>query len=99
MLMRTLLERLAPRAAALATHRRVTSAAQLLLLVALAFALLRLRSVWSDAHVDSRTLDWEVLVGAGVLAAATVVGTAGVWLVILLRLGSRPHLLWLAIFL
>lgn len=97
MLMRTLLERLTPRAAALASQRRVRLGAQLLLLAALAFALLRLRSAWSDAHVDLHTLGWKPLVGAVALAAAAVVATAVVWLVILLRLGSRPRVRWAAI--
>jgi hypothetical protein len=97
--MRTLFERLAPRAAALATRPSARLAVQLMLVAALAFALLRLRSVWSDAHLDSRTLEWKALVGAGVLAAAGVVGAAGAWLVILLRLGSRPRVRWAAIFL
>jgi glycosyltransferase 2 family protein len=96
--MRTLFERLAPRAAALASHRHTRPAVQVLLVAALAFALLRLRSVWSDAHVDWRTLDWKALVGAGALAAAGVVGAAGAWLVILLRLGSKPRPRWAAIF-
>jgi len=97
MLMRTLLERLTPRAAALASQRRVRLGAQLLLLAALAFALLRLRSAWTDAHVDLHTLGWKALAGAVALAAAAVVATAAVWLVILLRLGSRPRARWVAI--
>src|SRR5947207_3160533 len=95
--LRTLLERLVPRATALATHGRARRAVHLLLLAALAFALVRLRSAWSHAHVDFRTLGWEALVGACALAAAAVVATAGVWLVILLRLGSRPRVRWAAI--
>lgn len=93
----TLLERLVPRATGLATHRRAQLAVQLVLLAALAFALLRLRSAWSDAHVDVHTLGWKTLVGAVALAAAAVVATAAVWLVILLRLGSRPRVRWVAI--
>jgi len=95
--MRTLIERLARRAAALASHRRATLAVQLLLLAALGLALLRIRSLWSDAHIDTSTLDWKALVGAGALAVSAVVATAGTWLLILLRLGSRPRLRWVAV--
>jgi glycosyltransferase 2 family protein len=97
MALRTLVERLAPRARRLATHRRVRPAVQLLLLGALVFALVRLRSAWSDAHVDVGTLGWIALAGACALAAAAVVATAGVWLVILRRLGSGPRSRWTAI--
>ena len=90
--------RAATRAAEIATTRRVRVVVQLLLLAALAFGVLRLRSTWEKTTIKLDTVDWDALVGALVVAGAGVVATGFVWLLILNRLGIRTRPRWTAIF-
>jgi len=92
------LDRLISRCAALATARSVRVVGQLLLLVGLVFVGLRLRSLWHEGHIDLRGLSWPPLIGAALVAAAVVVGTGFIWILILRLLGGRPHARWVAIF-
>jgi glycosyltransferase 2 family protein len=93
------LQRLASRGAEFATTRRVRVGSQILLLVALVFVLLRLRSVWRDSHASLETVSWLALAGAAALATVAVVEAAFVWLEILRGLGASPRRHWAAIFL
>jgi glycosyltransferase 2 family protein len=94
----TRLERLVSRCAGLATARSVRVVGQLLLLVGLVFVGLRLRSLWHEGHIDLRRLSWPPLVGAALVAAAVVVATGFIWILILRLLGGRPRPRWVAIF-
>jgi hypothetical protein len=81
-----------------ATTRRVRVLAQLLLLAAIVFVALRVRSLWHGGHVDLARVDWSALAGALVLAAAGTAAGGLIWLAILDALGVRPQLRWAGLF-
>jgi uncharacterized membrane protein YbhN (UPF0104 family) len=85
-------------AAAIANARRVRVTAQLLLLAALVFVLLRLRSIWRDSHIDLSHVGWTALVGAAALAACAIAASAFIWLAILRRLGTSTRSRWVGVF-
>jgi uncharacterized membrane protein YbhN (UPF0104 family) len=91
--------RLVVRRASVITSRRVRVVAQLLLLAALAFVLLRLHSIWTESQIDLSQVSWPLVVAAGAVAAAAVVGAGYIWLQILRRLGVRVRQRWIGIFL
>jgi uncharacterized membrane protein YbhN (UPF0104 family) len=66
--------------------------AQLLLVAAGVFVVLRARSLWNGSHVDWSQVDWIALGAAVVLAAVATVAAALIWLAILNSLGVRTHL-------
>jgi glycosyltransferase 2 family protein len=86
------------RCAALATARAVRVVGQLLLLVGLVFVGLRLRSLWHEGHIDLSRVSWPPLIGAVIIAAAIVVITGFIWILILRLLGDEPRPRWVAIF-
>jgi uncharacterized membrane protein YbhN (UPF0104 family) len=92
------LRRIASRAAALATHRRVRAASQLLLLGGLVFVLLRLHTIWHDSRLSIGDVDWPLLVAATLVSACALTATALVWLAILRRLGAETEPWFIAIF-
>jgi uncharacterized membrane protein YbhN (UPF0104 family) len=93
------LGRLVARSAELASGRRLRLASQLLLVAALVFVLLRLRTLWGDTHVSASRVGWEWIAGALVAAVAAVVASALIWLVILRALGITTRPAWAGIFL
>jgi uncharacterized membrane protein YbhN (UPF0104 family) len=98
MVSRERLLHLAERGTELATARRVRLAAQLLLVAAFAFVLVRLRSAWHDSHVDLGGVDWLALVGAFVVSVVGVGAGAFIWLAILKRLGVKTRPRWVGVF-
>ena len=98
MVSRERLLRLGATVAGRATARRVRVLAQVLLLAAIVFVALRVRSLWHGSHVDLTSVDWAALVGALVLAAAGTVASALIWLVILRDLGIRTQPRWTGVF-
>jgi glycosyltransferase 2 family protein len=92
-------QRLVTGRASIITSRRVRILAQVLLVCALAFVLLRLRSIWSESRIDLSQVSWPLVVAAGALAATGVVGAGYVWLQILRRLGVKVRQRWVGIFL
>jgi glycosyltransferase 2 family protein len=92
------LVRAAESAAKLANARRVRLGAQVLLVAAVAFVILRLRSIWHDSHVDLAQVDWLVLAGAFVISLGALVASAFIWLAILAGLGTRIRPRWVGIF-
>jgi glycosyltransferase 2 family protein len=90
--------RLAATAVELATTRRVRVVAQLLLVAALVFALVRLRSIWHDSHVAVGRIDWAALVGAFLLSLVGVAAGGFIWLSILRRLGAKTQRRWVGVF-
>jgi glycosyltransferase 2 family protein len=89
---------LAARAAELATGRRVRVVAQVLLVAALAFALVRLRSIWHDSHIALAQVDWLALSGAFVVSLIGVAAGGFIWLSILRRLGVETQRCWAGVF-
>jgi glycosyltransferase 2 family protein len=89
---------LAARAAELATARRVRVVAQVLLVAALVFALVRLRSIWHDSHVALGRVEWGVLAAAFLLSLVGVGAGGFVWLSILRHLGVDTQRRWAAVF-
>jgi hypothetical protein len=81
-----------------ATARRVRMLAQLLLVAALVFVVLRARSLWQSGHIELGRVDWGALAAAVVLAAAGTAAGALIWLVILRGLGVRTERRWTGIF-
>ena len=74
-----------------ATERRVRVLAQLLLVAALVFVALKVRSIWHGGHLELATVDWAALAGSFVLAAVGTAAGALIWLVILDGLGVRSR--------
>jgi glycosyltransferase 2 family protein len=89
---------LAARAAELATARRVRVVAQVLLVAALVFAIVRLRSIWHDSHIAFAQIDWFALAGAFVVSLVGVGAGGFIWLSILRRLGVETQRRWAAVF-
>ncbi|HXH95939.1 MAG TPA: hypothetical protein VNH40_01900 [Gaiellaceae bacterium] len=98
MVSRERLLHLAERGTELATARRVRVVAQLLLVAALVFVLVQLRSIWHDSHVDLARVDWLALVGAFVASAVGVAAGGFIWLAILRRLGTETRFRWAGVF-
>jgi uncharacterized membrane protein YbhN (UPF0104 family) len=92
------LRRIASRGVALATHRRVRTASQVLLLGGLIFVLLRLHTIWHDSRLSIGDVDWPLLVGAAVVSACGVTATALIWLAILRQLDVETEPWFIAIF-
>lgn len=90
--------RLATTAVELATARRVRVVAQALLVAALVFALVRLRSIWQDSHVELANVDWLALAGAFVVSVLGVGAGGFIWLAILRRFGVETRLRWAGVF-
>jgi uncharacterized membrane protein YbhN (UPF0104 family) len=81
-----------------ATTKRVRAVAQVLLLAALVFLVLRARSLWHGSHVELSRIDWQAL---AVALALAVVGTAAgglIWLAILGDLGVKTRRRWAGLF-
>jgi len=81
-----------------ATTRRIRAVAQLLLLAAIVFVALRVRSIWHGSHIELARVDWGALVGALVLGVAGTAAGAAIWLVILDSLGVRTRRRWMGLF-
>ena len=98
MVSRERLLRLGATVAERATERRVRVLAQLLLVAALVFVALKVRSIWHGGHVELAKVDWAALAGSFVLAAVGTAAGALIWLVILDGLGVKPRLRWAGLF-
>lgn len=98
MVSRARLVRLGASLAEHATTKRVRLLGQLLLLAAIVFVGLRVRSLWHGSHVDLARIDWTSLTGAFLLTGVGVLATGLIWLTILERLGADPRHGWVAIF-
>jgi len=81
-----------------ATTKRVRAVAQLLLLAAIVFVALRVRSIWHGSHIELARVDWGALAGALALGVAGTAAGAGIWLVILESLGVRTQRRWMGLF-
>jgi uncharacterized membrane protein YbhN (UPF0104 family) len=81
-----------------ATTRRVRLLGQLLLVAAVVFVGLRVRSLWHGNTVDLARVEWPSIAGAFLLTGAGVLATGFVWLLILERLGADTRPQWMAIF-
>ncbi|MGN6798933.1 MAG: hypothetical protein ACTHKS_12385, partial [Gaiellaceae bacterium] len=90
---------LSARLAGIATARTSRIVGQLLLLVGLVFVLVRLHSLWHDAHIRLGDIDWLPLLAAGAIVILAVVATGWIWLLVVRRLGARPRPRWVGIFL
>ena len=95
----TRLARLGARLAGVATARTSRIAGQILLVVGLVFVLLRLHSLWHDAHIGLGAIRWLPFLASGAIAILAVVATAWIWLLVVRRLGARPRPRWVGIFL
>jgi uncharacterized membrane protein YbhN (UPF0104 family) len=72
--------------------------AQILLVAAIVFVVLRVRSLWHGSHVELGNVDWAALAGSFALAALGTAAAALIWLTILDALGVRPKLRWAWLF-
>lgn len=81
-----------------ATARRVRVVAQLLLLAAIVFVVLRVQSLWHGGHIELARVSWGALAAALVLAAAGTAASARIWLAILRGLGVDTELRWTTLF-
>jgi uncharacterized membrane protein YbhN (UPF0104 family) len=81
-----------------ATERRVRLLAQVLLVAAAVFVVLRVRSLWHGGHVELAHVDWFALASSFVLAAVGTAAGALIWLVILDGLCVKPRLRWTGFF-
>ena len=98
MVSRERLLRLGATVAERATERRVRVLAQVLLVAAAVFVVLRVRSLWHGSHVELANVDWAALAGSFVLAMLGTAAGALIWLVILDGLGVKPRLRWAGLF-
>jgi glycosyltransferase 2 family protein len=98
MVSRERLLRLGASVADRASERRVRVLAQVLLVAAAVFVVLRVRSLWHGGHIELADVDWAALAGSFVLAAAGTAAGALIWLVILDGLGVKPRLRWAGLF-
>jgi uncharacterized membrane protein YbhN (UPF0104 family) len=85
-------------AAERATTKRVRLLGQVLLLAAIVFALLRVRSLWHGTHVELGHMEWLALVGSLALAAVGTISAGWIWVAILAVLGVPPRRTSAAIF-
>jgi uncharacterized membrane protein YbhN (UPF0104 family) len=90
--------RLGAAIAAHATTKRVRLLGQLLLLTAVVFVVLRVRSLWHGGHIKVENVEWVALVGSLALAAFATAASALIWLAILQDLGVRARRGWTGIF-
>src|SRR4051794_22557865 len=81
-----------------ATTRRVRVVGQVLLVAALVFVAVRVRSLWHGSQIEFGRVSWGALVGALILGAAGTAAGAVIWLAILRRLGVRTQRRWAALF-
>jgi uncharacterized membrane protein YbhN (UPF0104 family) len=81
-----------------ATTKRVRLLGQVLLLAAIVFALLRVRSLWHGSHVELGHVEWVALVGSLVLVAVGTISAGWIWVAILAVLGVPPRRTSAAIF-
>lgn len=81
-----------------ATTRRVRAVAQLLLVAAIVFVALRVRSIWHGGHIELARVEWGALAGALVLGAAGTAAGGAIWLVILDALGVTTQRRWAGLF-
>jgi uncharacterized membrane protein YbhN (UPF0104 family) len=72
--------------------------AQLLLLAALVFVVLRVRSLWHGSHIELARVDWAALAAAVALAAAATLASGLIWLDILRSLGLQTERRWAGLF-
>jgi hypothetical protein len=98
MVWRERLLRIGATVAGRATTKRVRMVAQVLLLAAIVFALLRVRSLWHGSRVELGQVQWPALVGSLALAAVGTLAAGGIWVVILDVLGVSPQRRSAAIF-
>jgi uncharacterized membrane protein YbhN (UPF0104 family) len=98
MVSRERLLRLGATVADRATERRVRVLAQVLLVAAAVFVVLRVRSLWHGSHVELASVDWAALAGSFVLATLGTAAGALIWLVILDGLGVKTRLRWAGLF-
>jgi glycosyltransferase 2 family protein len=98
MVSRERLLRLGATVAEQATTKRVRLLAQFLLLAAIAFVVLRVRSLWHGSGIELAQVDWGALAGAFVLGVAGTAAGALIWLAILESLGVRTKLWWVGLF-
>jgi len=81
-----------------ATTKRARMIAQVLLLAAIVFALLRARSLWHGSHVELAQVEWPALAGSLTLAAVGTLAAGWIWVAILDVLGVPPQRRTAAIF-
>lgn len=81
-----------------ATTRRVRAVAQLLLVAAIVFVALRVRSIWQGGHIELARVKWGELAGALVLGAVGTAAGAAIWLAILEALGVGTQRRWAGLF-
>lgn len=81
-----------------ATTRRVRLLAQLLLVAAIVFLVLRVRSLWHGSHIELAEVEWLALAGSLVVGTAGTAAGALIWLAILDALGVRAQFRWTAVF-
>jgi len=98
MVSRERLHRLAATFSERATTRRVRVVAQILLVAALIFVALKVRSIWHGGHVELGKVDWLALAGSFLLGGLGTAAGAFIWLVILDGLGVKPRLRWAGLF-
>jgi len=98
MLSRERLLRLGATVAERATTRRARAIAQVLLLAAIVFVGIRVRSLWHGSHIELSRVDWLALAGSFVLAGVGTAAGAAIWLSILRGLGTRTQWRWAGLF-
>jgi glycosyltransferase 2 family protein len=98
MVSRERLLRLGATVAQHATTRRVRLVAQALLVAAIVFVVIRVRSLWHGGQIELATVEWGALAGSVVLAAAGTAAGAVIWLAILDALGVRTQRRWTGLF-
>lgn len=85
--------------AAYATGRRVRVAAQLLLVAAVVFVLVRFESLWRDGQIRLADVRWAYIAAALFAAGAALLASAFIWLAILRGLGVETERAWAGVFL
>ena len=98
MVSRERLLRLGATVAERATTRRVRALGQLLLLAAIVFVALKVRSLWHGSHVELGQVEWGAIAGSIVLAGLGTAAGGAIWLAILDALGVQPQRRWAALF-
>jgi uncharacterized membrane protein YbhN (UPF0104 family) len=80
------------------TTRRVRLLAQLLLVAAIVFVVLRVRSLWHGGHIELARVGWITLAASIVCAAAGTAAAGWIWLSILEALGVSTQRRWAGLF-